>query len=210
MLACSFLATLLSIAHAILIGEEKIIDFNVGNNTASRLACAIISHHACCCADTLASELGILSKSEPFLITKPWKKVPQGTNGGVTSAGFVWSAIGGALIGFGAFICDTSTSGNDFKNYSVLQYLSLMIIFGALTGLVGSVIDSLLGAVMQASYFDKDTKLTYCGRREGRSMPVDLTLVSGSDILTNAQVNFASILLCTYLSAYFIGPIVFR
>ena len=208
-LACSFLATLLSLIHAFLIGEEVEISFNGNNSNASSLACAIISHHACCCADTLASELGILSRSEPYLITRPWKKVPHGTNGGVTFAGIIWSAVGGALIGTGAFLCDLLTLGNNFEGYSTFKYLSLMIIFGGLTGLLGSVLDSILGATLQASFYDKDSKLTYCGRREGRSIPSDVMSVSGYDVLTNAQVNFVSILLCTYLSAHVIGPLVF-
>jgi hypothetical protein len=56
---------------------------------ASQLTCAIIAHHATCLADTLASELGILSKNPPFLITQPWKRVPSGTNGGKTSPALV-------------------------------------------------------------------------------------------------------------------------
>ena len=209
-LACSFLATLLSCLHAYSIGEEQIINFNSGNPLASRLACAVISHHACCCADTLASELGILVKSNPFLITKPWKKVPPGTNGGVTYVGFIWSAIGGALIGMGAFVCDAFTTGFNFGHYQSEKYFLLNVIFGALTGLIGSVLDSILGATVQASYFDPDKKLMYCGKREGRSMPKNLDVVCGFDVLTNAQVNFVSILLCTYISAYCIGPHIYR
>lgn len=40
-----------------------------------------IAHFACCTGDTWASELGILSSTEPFLITN-FHKVPKGTNGG--------------------------------------------------------------------------------------------------------------------------------
>ncbi len=55
-------------------------------------------HMACCLGDTFASEIGILSKSTPRLVTT-WRKVPPGTNGGMTLLGTLASACGGALIG---------------------------------------------------------------------------------------------------------------
>ena len=74
------------------------VDFNEGRG--SHLACALIAHHATSLADTLASELGILSKSRPILIVSG-RRVPPGTNGGVTLAGTGCSALGGLVIGLG-------------------------------------------------------------------------------------------------------------
>mmetsp|Transcript_14446 Transcript_14446/g.30596 ORF Transcript_14446/g.30596 Transcript_14446/m.30596 type:complete len:123 (-) Transcript_14446:2524-2892(-) len=86
-----------------------------------------------CLGDTLASELGILAKSQPILITS-WKKVPPGTNGGVTAVGMGFSALGGLIIGAGAAIMD------------MLSGLSVNLVsfalFGLVCGTLGSVIDS--------------------------------------------------------------------
>ena len=67
---------------------------------ASALTCALIAHHSTNLADTLASELGILSNSKPFLIISG-RTVPPGTNGGVTALGTAFSALGGCIIGIG-------------------------------------------------------------------------------------------------------------
>ena len=74
-------------------------DFN-RSPLASSFACALVAHHATSLADTLASELGMLSKSQPFLVFSG-KRVPPGTNGGVTLLGTGFSALGGSMIGVG-------------------------------------------------------------------------------------------------------------
>jgi uncharacterized membrane protein len=75
------------------------IDF-ANSPRPSALACSLIAHHATSLADTLASELGILSKGCPILVTNG-RKVPPGTNGGVTLMGTGCSALGGFIIGLG-------------------------------------------------------------------------------------------------------------
>lgn len=67
----------------------------------SRFAAMLaLGHFACCAGDVFASELGILSKSKPVLLTSfPPRTVPPGTNGGVSVLGTVASGLGGILIG---------------------------------------------------------------------------------------------------------------
>ena len=46
----------------------------------------VLAYYCECCADTWGSEVGILS-STPFLLFLPWRPVPAGTNGGISSLG---------------------------------------------------------------------------------------------------------------------------
>jgi uncharacterized membrane protein len=143
--------------------------------------------------------MGILSKSDPFLIIAPNKKVPPGTNGGVTLSGFAWSAFGGFVIGIATLVLD-SMSGIQYRIYE-------MLLFSSICGLMGSIIDSILGALLQATYYDKEHKMVYCSSTD---IPRDAMLLCGFNLLTNAQVNLVSVLLTTFIGGYSLGPLIFR
>ncbi|CAN9146348.1 unnamed protein product [Alternaria alternata] len=112
------------------------------------LVIGIVANYAAVAADTFSSELGILSKSKPHLITAPWRIVPPGTNGGVTATG-----LGAGLLG--AFILSaTSTLLVPFcKDWSFSQKTAYTLALTA-AGFGGTLLDSLLGALVQASVID--------------------------------------------------------
>lgn len=95
------------------------------------------SHFACCLGDTLASELGILSKSPPILITS-FKPVPPGTNGGMSVLGTVASLIGGFVMGLTLAI--TLAIENAACRQSWMTELVPLLFWGAAAGGLGSLV----------------------------------------------------------------------
>ncbi|PWN44252.1 DUF92-domain-containing protein [Ceraceosorus guamensis] len=144
--------------------------------------------------DTLASELGILAKGQPRLVTT-WKQVPRGTNGGVSALGTLVSFLGGALIGVvciaSLYFLPPSQTDDSLCSPSVSSaviYLSV----GALSGLGGSMVDSLLGATVQKSWYNRKLGKILIGRRPPGSTEGQWEVITGHDMLSNSAVNFIS------------------
>jgi uncharacterized protein (TIGR00297 family) len=99
-------------------------------------------------ADTWATELGVLSKAPPRLITNG-NVVEVGTSGGVSIGGTLAALAGALLVGITAFIAiilDPALSSAPF-------YPDPLLLIITLAGLIGSLFDSLLGATVQAIYY---------------------------------------------------------
>lgn len=112
------------------------------------LGIAVMAAFSCCNGDTWASELGILSKSDPVLITT-FERVPRGTNGGVSLWGLFVSFAGGIFIGIFYYIGTILFVDSESLQNSPVQFP--VILLGGLAGLFGSVVDSFLGATCQFS-----------------------------------------------------------
>ncbi|WPH04636.1 Hypothetical protein R9X50_00752900 [Acrodontium crateriforme] len=150
------------------------------------LPIGIIVQYAAVAADTFSSELGILSKATPFLITAPWKKVPKGTNGGVTVDGLLYGALGSFLLTVVAILTLNSLPPMVLMDPMVSALLAIM-------GFMGTLIDSLLGAVVQATVTDKVTGKVVEGPG-GQRVKIAVggsRIQAGLDLLTNNGVNFA-------------------
>ncbi len=93
-------------------------------------------------ADTWATELGILSRQPPRLITT-WRTVAPGTSGGVTAYGLLASSAGALMIGFVLMLLAVRELGG---------WRLWLLPAALLGGLAGSLADSLLGATVQAIY----------------------------------------------------------
>jgi len=129
-------------------------------------------------ADTWATELGVLSSKLPRLITTR-EQVPTGTSGGITLAGTLATVSGGAIIGVVGWLFEPS--------YPAVAFLAVV----SLAGLTGSLVDSLLGATLQAIYYDpvrkKETERIIVDESGHPAAPV-----RGRDWMNNDMVNFIS------------------
>uniref|UniRef100_A0A7N0U701 Transmembrane protein 19 n=1 Tax=Kalanchoe fedtschenkoi TaxID=63787 RepID=A0A7N0U701_KALFE len=191
-LSNSCIATILVVALWDLTGGSGLCLDSVKSPSITSLVGGIIGHYSCCSGDTWSSEFGVLSDTQPRLITNS-KRVQKGTNGGVTKAGLVAAAGAGTLIGL-TFIT-VGVLSKECTHVATWKQL-LVIPLAALAGLCGSVIDSLLGATLQFSGF--------CSvRKKVVSKPAPtVKRISGRRILDNNAVNFAATFLTSLLTAF--------
>ncbi len=85
-------------------------------------------------ADTMASEVGVVTT--PRLITN-FKKVPPGTDGGISVVGTLAGILGAGLIGIAAYML------------GVYPDLTKTLAIALVAGTAGCFVDSLLGAVLE-------------------------------------------------------------
>jgi uncharacterized protein (TIGR00297 family) len=111
-------------------------------------------------ADTWATELGVLSKSKPRLITNLRKSVEPGTSGGISLVGLIAAIAGASFISlitiFMLFAgpCLTSSACNNLP-YEALKLPLFWFAALIVGGLIGSLFDSFLGATKQAIYYSE-------------------------------------------------------
>ena len=139
----------------------------VSDAGGTRLFVGALAALAMVAGDTWASELGILSSRDPVSVLR-CARVPRGTNGGVSAWGTLMSLAGGASIGAmavavgwtqdvleEALLTDVGAHGGGHVPYAVPQ--AVLVLVGAAAGGLGSLLDSLLGAALQATYVDIDS-----------------------------------------------------
>lgn len=132
-------------------------------------------------ADTWSGSFGVMSKKDPVSIIT-FTKVPRGISGGVTALGF--------LGGFSASLLVAVLSIGVFGHSIGVA----CIIAGS--GFLGSVIDSVLGAVVQVQYRAKDGSLTEKDEENGEKNE----RVRGIPGFDNDAVNFTSGILAASLA----------
>ena len=124
------------------------------------------------CADSIASDIGVLSKHEPISIVT-FKKVPTGMSGGVSFLGLISSLIGCIFMA----VLASFSSGITIKNIVLLTFIPYF----------GVIIDSILGACIQVKY-----KCSICGKLTERVEHCSkaTTYIGGIKFIDNSAVNF--------------------
>ena len=150
-------------------------------------AVALAASLAAANADTWATEIGRLSGRRPRSVVT-FRSVPPGTSGGVSFAGTIAAFAGAALVGIVAVV---GWSNHWFANPAADSDVArlLMIVVGC--GFAGSLVDSLLGATVQAQYHCPACQQTTESPIHACGTPT--TLVRGLRWITNDVVNIAAI-----------------
>ncbi|GAA5841718.1 hypothetical protein JCM5353_000954 [Sporobolomyces roseus] len=169
-------------------------EYGVRESSSRALVLIAIAFSSACCGDTFASELGILSTSSPILITRPFSgPVPRGTNGGITLWGLFVSILGGVWVGLLAIT--TLLLQGQGKTCEEGWWIEVMGV-AAFAGLGGSLLDSLLGALFQPTYYSPSRKLVIPNHSSSKKRTglKDVVRVKGTAVLgnwlSNNGVNF--------------------
>jgi len=166
--------------------------FGLTQNPVWWVACAAAL--AAANADTWATELGVLSKTPPRLITTA-QEVEVGTSGGITVMGTMSAFAGSSLVALTALIA---------LNLQPLIPNPLMAsVIIAIVGLLVSLLDSVLGATVQAIYFcDRCRKETE--RHPQHTCGETTRALRGWRWLNNDGVNFWATLFGSLMAAGFL------
>jgi len=138
-------------------------------------------------SDTFAGEIGILSKSKPISIITG-RTMKPGLSGAVSALGSVAGLLGAlfiALYWMSNFLPIEPTS---------FAYASVV----AVSGFFGCLMDSVLGATLQAHYYDEERDcLTEYPTSKGKALPLE----HGIRWIDNDLVNLMSNVIATLLGA---------
>jgi uncharacterized protein (TIGR00297 family) len=165
------------------------------------LYCAFTGALAAAQADTWATEIGTMARDPRAYSVIGWKRVPPGTSGGVSWLGTIGGIAGALLIWVSAWVANMSS-------LSLVGLANSIALIG-ISGGIGSLVDSILGATLQARYLDPvRDKITERPFRQTGSGLTANSLIAGWRWMTNDAVN----LLCSFTGAAvaLLGTLVLR
>lgn len=144
-------------------------------------------------SDTFASEVGILSRTKPVSIITGRPMTP-GLSGAVSPLGLASGILGAVLIALCMWGCFLPLTAKSALIASVI----------ALSSFFGCLLDSILGATVQAHYYDEvEDRITERSVIDGRSLPLERGLRWVDNDIVNLVSNVASAVLGMSLALIF-------
>jgi uncharacterized protein (TIGR00297 family) len=152
------------------------------------LALLFVAALASAGADTLATEIGLLSKKSPVMIFRPSSSTPPGISGGVTA------------LGEGAAFCGSAAMTAFAAAIGVLRPSPAYLALAVLGGFIGCNVDSILGGTVQTLYTcsvcgASTEKKAHCGQ--------PTKWVKGIKAIGNNEVNLLSDVVAASLALFF-------
>ncbi len=151
--------------------------------------------------DTWATELGVLSPEAPRLITTG-QRVVVGTSGAITRRGTLAALAGSGFLAVCTFVFIQGASLVTAGRWHLSDWFVLPVV--SVAGLVGAMLDSLLGATVQRMYFcehcqkETESRQHRCGHAA--------TPQRGWPWLNNDAVNFISSVAASLVAALLAQP----
>lgn len=138
-------------------------------------------------SDTFAGDIGVLSKANPISIING-RKMKRGLSGAVSALGNIAGLLGALFIALCWMSNFLPLTGKSFAYASIV----------AASGFFGCLMDSVLGATVQAHYYDaKRDRLTEHPTAGGKKLPLE----RGVRWINNDVVNLMSNVIATMLGA---------
>ncbi len=130
------------------------------------------------CADTWSTEIGTLIKTNTYNVLS-LKKISPGESGGVSVIGTIGGILGSIVVFFSAI---------SYSKYDNLKFFLIIL----LSSFLGNLVDSLLGATLQAKY-----QCSICGKITESKIhcKIDTKFVKGISYINNDTVNVVASLI---------------
>ena len=147
-------------------------------------------------SDTLATEIGSLSKKNPREAIRPWKEAKKGSPGAISILGTSASLLGAGMIAIAGWVGSLFEKTSLFQNSTVI--LLLIITF---SGFIGAYFDSVFAETVQCL-----NKCTICGKITEKSQHCETKTeyFRGVKFIKNDLVNLLSITVGSVFSATFV------
>jgi uncharacterized protein (TIGR00297 family) len=159
--------------------QNEVLDFTSSNFWKNFLLVSYLGIYSANCGDTWSSELGILSSQQPFHILS-CKRVPYGTNGGVSFFGIAASFVAGVSLSF------VSCFVLFLRQQSTRSLFFWMLTISTFSSVGGSLLDSILGGIFEFSGYCTEMKKIV------KIQTPTTQHISGMNLLTGDSVNFLS------------------